>query len=227
MIRISVEYPAVPSTVDCVGVVGFILILKGQAFSLNLCNQYTIQWGKRSRLEIPVGQDLKDQYGLGYHDRLRLEVRGTPKWDGKQGRLELEYDEVSDTFRAFQPVTVPDSRLDSPLVSHEAALDVGANNLVACSTTTGNQYLYGGRELFGQFRETTDEIARLQSKLREGRYSSKRIRGLYRKRTTRRDHAQNALVRDLVERLYEEGVATVYVGDLTGVLETHWSVKVN
>jgi len=94
---------------------------------------------------------------------------------------------VSDTFRAFQPVTVPDSRLDSPLAFHEAALDVGANNLVACSTTTGNQYLYDGRELFGRFRETTDEIARLQSKLREGRYSSKRIRRLYRQRTKRRD----------------------------------------
>jgi len=57
--------------------------------------------GKRSRLEIPVGQELKDEYGLGYHERLRLEVRGNPKWDGKQGRLELEYDEVSDTFRGF------------------------------------------------------------------------------------------------------------------------------
>jgi len=50
---------------------------------------------------------------------------------------------------------------------------------------------------------------------------------LYRQRTKRRDHAQNALVRDLVERLYDEGVATVYVGDLTDVLETHWSVRVN
>jgi len=95
------------------------------------------------------------------------------------------------------------------------------------STTTGNQYLYDGRELFGRFRETTDEIARLQSKLREGRYPSNRIRRLYRQRTKRRDHAQNALVRDLAERLYDEGVATVYVGDLTDVLEAHWSVRVN
>ena len=55
----------------------------------------------------------------------------------------------------------------------------------------------------------------------------KRIRQLYRQRTKRRDHAQNALVRDLVERLYDEGVATVYVGDLTNVLDTHWSVEAN
>ena len=190
-------------------------------------DQYTLETGERSRLEIPVGQDLKDEYGLGYHDRLRLEVAGDPKWKGEQGRLELYYDEVADTFRAIQPVTVPDSRRDSPLAEESAALDVGANNLVACTTTTGQQYLYEGRDLFARFRETTEEIARLQSKLREGRYSSRRIRRLYRKRTRRRDHAQDALVRDLIERLYDEGVSTVYVGNLTDVLSEHWSAEVN
>jgi putative transposase len=190
-------------------------------------DQYTLETGGRSRLEIPVGQDLKDEYGLGYHDRLCLEVAGDPKWKGEQCRLELYYDEVDDTFRAIQPVTVPDSRRDSPLAEESAALDVGANNLVACTTTTGQQYLYEGRDLFARFRETTEEIARLQSKLREGRYSSRRIRRLYRKRTRRRDHAQDALVRDLMERLYDEGVATVYVGDLTDVLSEHWSAAVN
>ena len=104
---------------------------------------------------------------------------------------------------------------------------MGANNLVVCTTTTGQQYLYEGRVLFDRFRETTEEIARLQSKLREGRYSSQRIRRLYRTRTRRRDHAQDALVRDLLERLYAEGVATVYVGDLTDVLSTHWCAEVN
>jgi putative transposase len=190
-------------------------------------DQYALETGERSRVEIPVGQDLKDEYGLGYYDRLRLEVAGDPKWSGEQGRLEIQYDETDHTFRAFQPVTVSNSRQDSPLAFEEAALDVGANNLVACTTTTGQQYLYEGRGLFDRFRETTEEIARLQSKLREGRYSSQRIRRLYRTRTRRRDHAQDALVRDLLERLYAEGVATVYVGDLTDVLSTHWCAEVN
>jgi putative transposase len=190
-------------------------------------DQYTLETGERSRLEIPVGQGLKDEYGLGYHDRLRLEVAGDPKWEGEQGRLELYYDEVADTFRAIQPVTVPDSRRNSPIAEESAALDVGANNLVACTTTTGQQYLYEGRDLFADFRETTEAIARLQSTLREGRYSSRRIRRLYRKRTRRRDHAQDALVRDLMDRLYDEGVATVYVGDLTDVLAAQWSAAVN
>jgi len=35
---VGVEYPALPSTVECVGVVGFILRLKAQVFSLILYN---------------------------------------------------------------------------------------------------------------------------------------------------------------------------------------------
>ncbi len=202
----------------------------GREFRTYIRNtSYSVQWGEHSRLEILVGKDLKDEYGLGYRERLKLEVRGNPNWKEyqKQGRLELYYDEQAQTFRAFQPVTIDDSRLAHPLASEEAALDIGANNLVACTTTTGQQYLYEGRDLFRRFCKTTREIARLQSLLRDGRYSSHRIRRLYDRRTKRRDHAQDALARDLIERLYDEGVSTVYVGDLTDVLETHWSVETN
>ena len=190
-------------------------------------DQYTIKFGERSRLEIPIGSELKDELGLNRNQRLRVEVVGDPKWSGEQGRLELVYDETAESFRAFQPVTIDNSRLDSPLASEEAALDVGANNLVACTTTTGSQYLYNGRDLFEEFRSTTDQIAYYQSLLENQRKSSNRIDRLYRKRTNRRDHAQDTLVRDLVERLYDEGVSTLYVGDIKGVLETHWSARVN
>lgn len=108
-------------------------------------DQYTLEIGGRSRIEVPIGSELKDELGLNRNQRLRLEVSGDPKWSGEQGRLELVYDELADSFRAFQPITVDDSRLDSPLASHEAALDVGANNLVACTTTTGSQYLRWAR----------------------------------------------------------------------------------
>ncbi|MDL0132050.1 transposase [Halobacterium salinarum] len=188
---------------------------------------YTIEWGDRSRLEILVGNELKDRYD--HTGRLRLEIAGDPNWPDykKQGRLDLWYDETESTFRASQPVTVSDDARDTPLADETAALDIGANNLVACTTTTGEQYLYDGRDLFDRFRETTREIARLQSKLEEGRYSSERIRRLYRKRSRRRDHAQEALCRDLLARLYEAGVDTVYIGGLTDVLEAHWSVETN
>ena len=188
---------------------------------------YTVEWGDRSRLEILVGSELKDRYD--HTGRLRLEIAGDPNWPDyeKQGRLDLWYDETDSTFRASQPVTIHDETRDTPLADKKAALDIGANNLVACTTTTSEQYLYDGHKLFHRFRETTREIARLQSKLQEGRYSSERIRRLYRKRTRRRDHAQEALCRDLLERLHSEGVDTVYIGGLTDVLDTHWSVETN
>jgi len=190
-------------------------------------DSYEIQWGDYSRVAVPVGQDLKDEYDMGYFERLRLEVRGDPKWSGKQGELEIQYDEVEDTYRAYQPVTIDESEVDSPLASEEAALDLGVNNLVACTTTTGKQYLYDGEELFEQFRSTTEEIGRLSSKLPAERDTSQRIRRLYRKRSRQRTHAQKALIRDLVERLHDEGVETVYIGDLTGVIESQLSPEIN
>lgn len=205
---------------------------EGRALRTYIRNdQYTLRWASGNReqsiLDVPVGKQLKEEYDIGYRERLRLNVQGDPKWDGEAGQLELYYDEMSDQFRAIQPVTIEDSRLDSPLADESAALDVGANNLVACSTTTGTQLLYEGRDLFDRFRETTYDIAEYQSKLREGRYSSDRIRRLYRRRTRRRDHAQDALARDLMERLHAEGVSTVYVGALKGILDKHWSVEAN
>ena len=189
-------------------------------------DQYTLQWGERSRLEIPVGQQLKDEYGLGYHERLRLEVVGDPRWDGDPGQLKIQYDEITDTYRAHQPVTVDETELDSPLASEKAALDVGANNLVACTTTTGMQYLYRGRRLFKRFLETSNEIAVYEAKA-DGCTPTNRVLRLYRRRSKRRNHAQDALVRDLLKRLHEEGVSRLYVGDLTGIVESHWSATVN
>jgi len=75
--------------------------------------------------------------------------------------------------------------------------------------------------------ETTNAIASAQAKLPDGQHTSQRIKRLYRKRSRRRDHAVNALLRDLVERLEAAGVSTLYHGDLTGVLGEYWSVEAN
>lgn len=141
--------------------------------------------------------------------------------------MELKYDSHSNTFKAHQPVeTTADSTQDS-LLPETAALDVGANNLTACTVSTGHQYLYKGRDVFQQFREVTENIAYHQSLLDDDTYTSKRIESLYRTRTRRRDHAQDALIRDLVDKLVDHNVGTVIVGDLKNVLETHWSCTVN
>ena len=188
---------------------------------------YTINWGERSRLEVPIGSQLKDEYGFGRFERLRVAVRGEPHWQGDQGRLHLTYDDVDETYRAHQSVTVTEAEQATPMGTDAAALDIGANVLVACTTTTGDQYWYSGQEPFRQFRETTERIGDAKAKLPAGQQTSTRIQRLYRKRSRRRDHAVNALLRDLVERLHDDGVETIYHGDLTGVLGEYWSVEAN
>jgi putative transposase len=86
---------------------------------------YTLEWGNRSRLEITVGTTLKKEYGLGRAERLRLEVAGQPKWEGDPCRLELYFDESTETFRAIQPVEVPEDQQDSQAV-RGGCLDPGS-----------------------------------------------------------------------------------------------------
>ena len=109
-----------------------------------------------------------------------MEIVADPKWPDyeKQGRLDLWSDETDSTFRASQPVTVSAEPRDTPLVSEKAVLDIGANTLVACTTTTNQHYLYEGCQLFQRFRNTTRHIGELPSKLEGGRDSSERIRRL-------------------------------------------------
>lgn len=156
---------------------------------------YTVEWGERSRVEILVGRELKDEYD--HTGRLPLEVCREVAWPEyeEQGRLEIWYDEADGVFRASQSVTVSDDARNTPLADETAALDIGANTLVAATTTTGQQLLYEGRNLFERFRRQTEEIAEYQSLLDDQRRTSHRIDQLYRRRTRQRNHAQDALVR--------------------------------
>lgn len=67
----------------------------------------------------------------------------------------------------------------------------------------------------------------LQEHLQYDTWSSSRIRRLYRRRTRRVQHLQDALIRDLGEWLVRVGVSEVLIGDLSDVLATHWSAHVN
>jgi len=53
------------------------------------------------------------------------------------------------------------------------------------------------------------------------------IRRIYDEQSRRRDHSRDAAVKHAAKWLLERNVDTVYVGDLTDVLETHWSAEVN
>ena len=201
---------------------------------------YSIELGKCSRLEIPLGKELKEKYGLGYNEKLRLEVKGCPHWDGPDGSLELVYDRDAETFTARQsvgrdtidpvrrftntPALATTSGEDEEVV---AAVDIGANNLAAVVTSEGDHVAFHGRPCFERFHDLTVEIADLQSRLPDGQYYTERIGRLYRRRDEQRNHAQDALVRHLARWLVDRNVTELYVGKLDDVREEHWSATVN
>lgn len=115
------------------------------------------------------------------------------------------YDKSAKAFRARQPVSDAVLRRDDSLATTSgdedvvAALDIGANNLVAATTSAGQQHLYHARPEYKRFCRTTEQIADLQEDLEYGTWSSQRIRELYHRRTERVRHLQDALIRDLAE----------------------------
>lgn len=201
---------------------------------------YSVKLGDCSRLEIPLGKRLKEKYGYGYHEKLRLEVRGCPHWDGLNGSLEIVYDRAAETFTAHQsvgrrhtnpvrrftdtPVLAPPASEDSGVV---AAVDIGANNLAAVVTCEGDHVVFHGRPCLDRFHNLTTKIGDLHSRLPTDRYSTDRIKQLYRRRREQRDHAQDALVRHLARWLVERGVTELYVGKLDDVRGEYWSATVN
>lgn len=66
---------------------------------------YTVEWGEHSRIELALGSQLKEKYGIPLNQRLRVRIKGNPQYDGKGGRLELVYDRSTESFTAHQPVT--------------------------------------------------------------------------------------------------------------------------
>jgi putative transposase len=201
---------------------------------------YTLDWDEdRSTLEFGVGDVLEDRYDFDHQERITLEVHGNPQWDGADSRLELVYDEATDTLRVKHPVRIQPDRLQEQRLdafthtlntentTHSAAIDVGANNILAIVTATGDTTVYHARPLFKQFHQYSEQIAILQSDLPDGRYSSWRIQRRYDERGRKRDHARDAAVKQAAEWLLERNITTVYVGNLTDVLDAHWSASVN
>ena len=201
---------------------------------------YDFDWNKdKSVLEFGVGDTLEDKYNFDHNERVTLEVRGNPQWNGDDSRLELIYDAAANTLRVQHPVriqtaTVKQQRLDafthtldSENTMQTAALDVGANNTLAVVTDHSETSVYHARPGFERFKHLSERIAELQSELPDNQYTSNRIQRLYDKRGRKRDHARDAAVKHVADWLLNHTVDTVYVGDLTDVLRTHWSTTVN
>ncbi|MFC5970217.1 transposase [Halomarina salina] len=203
---------------------------------------YEFEWTTEgATVQFTIGQALKEKYDYGYFERLRLDVQGMPRWIGNDGTLELCYDEDHETVRVNHTVRQPvlrtsghshtrtghANRLAHSSDAQFAAIDLGANNTITAVTSAGEAVVCNARPEFDRFRSLSEHIATLQSQLPESVYSSTQIQRTYARRRDRRDHHRNAIVRLVAEWLSKAGTEYIVVGDLTDVLSTHWSARVN
>ena len=192
--------------------------------------RYWKRRGKRE-LRIIIRNDcyrLGDKY-LYLPKGLKLKYWGRPKWHGKQGSLEIIYDEVDGVWRGFMAVRVekpPKRGGNKPL-----HIDLGIVNLATVWHEGMKQPIaFSGRAVLADWWYWTKKIAREQSRVaRINRArTSRRIRKMYRIRRRRFRHAVNAMIKTIVEYAYTNGVSKIVVGDLKGIRENnHKNSKAN
>ena len=135
------------------------------------CDCYKIESGY---LKLPKG--------------LKLRIKGKLKWSGKQGRLEIIYDDVDEVWRGFMVVRieVPPKRGGNKSLY----IDLGVINL-AMIWYEGIKHpiAFSGRSLLADWWYWTRKIGREQSRLAKvnGVKTSRRLRSLFRIRQRRLD----------------------------------------
>jgi len=186
--------------------------------------------GKRE-LRIIIRNDcykIDDKY-LYLPKGLKLRYKGRLKWHGKQGRLEIIYDEVDEVWRGFMTV-----RVERPPVrggNKPLYIDLG----VRCLATIWHEGMkqpiaFRGGELLWDWWYWTKKIVREQSrvaKINKAR-TSRRIRKMYRIRKRRFRHAVNTMIKMIVEYAVQTGLSRIVVGNLKGIRDNnHKNSKVN
>ncbi|KUH32769.1 transposase [Thermococcus celericrescens] len=163
---------------------------------------------------------------LGKFGRLRIQFKGRIHLKGKQGRLEIIYDDVKRKWYAHVSFTVEEKIIGDewveiprkPLGDLSAGIDLGVNNLMAVYVENGESFLVNGRPLKSIAFYWRRRIAEYQSKLnRSGAKKSRKLKRMHEKAKLQAKHYINTVVRQTVERLYHLGVSRILVGYPKGI----------
>jgi putative transposase len=185
----------------------------------------------RRELRIIVRSDcyrVDDRY-LYLPKLLRLKYEGELMWKGKQGRLEIIYDEVDEVCRGFMSVKVEKPPLrggNKPLY-----IDLGVVNLATLWFEGLKQPIaFSGKRILSDWWYWTRNIAKEQRRLARvnGAKTSRKLRRLYRMRQRRFRHAVNAMIKTIVEDAYQLGISKIVLGRLKNIrTENHNNNKAN
>jgi len=161
---------------------------------------------------------------------LKIRITGEIRWKGKQGRLEIFYDDLTGRWYAYQSVEVDQPRrITSP--EKRAFVDIGVVNITIAWIEGEEQLIaFSGKPLLADWYYWTEKIAYYQSIAMKTnkRYTTRRIRKYYRKRQLRFRHAINTIIYRFVKLCYEKGVTEIIVGDVRGIRQgNHKNSKAN
>ncbi|MCG2864476.1 MAG: transposase [Vulcanisaeta sp.] len=191
---------------------------------------------RQDRYEVDVERRviiLKD-FGM------EIKFVGRLRWFGKQGRLEIIYDDTRNAWYAYIPVEVgveetktgKKSRhivkgerkaiqIATPKGNRVASIDLGINNLASVVVDDGTWLLYKGvraKEDYFYFMKRIAEIQSLRDTLKGKLLDdaidelNHEIRRLYSKLVRRLLHLYRNLASHLLKQLHELGVSTIYLG---------------
>ncbi|AHF79425.1 Putative transposase 2 [Thermococcus paralvinellae] len=159
--------------------------------------------------------------GLGKFKQLEVQFKGRIHLRGKQGRLEIIYDDVKRKWYAHISFNVEEKLIrgewvklpKEPLGNLSAGIDLGVNNLMAVYVENGESFLVNGRPLKSIVFYWQRKIAEYQSKLnKSGCKGSRRLKRMHEKAKLQAKHYINTVVRQTVERLYQLGVSRIVIG---------------
>jgi putative transposase len=143
--------------------------------------------------------------------KLALKFKGKLRWRGKQGRLEIIYNEARRSWYAHIPVEVQSNA--KPEGSLRASVDLGIVNLATVYVEDGSWYVFKGGSVLSQYEYYSRRIAVAQKTLATHKQKrSRHLKLLYEKRRRFLKHALNSMVRKIMEELKEKGAGEVVVG---------------
>jgi len=152
---------------------------------------------------------------------IKIRITGSFKWSGKQGRLEIYYDELTGRWYGHQSISVIiQPRHTNP--PRRAFVDLGVINIiVAWIEDDVEPIAFSGRTLLADWHYWTNKISYYQSlaKRVNGKDTTKRIKKLYRKRKRRFRDRINKIVRKFIDICASKNVSEIVCGDLRGIRE--------
>jgi len=197
--------------------------------------------GRKLLLVIRQDRYVVDEQKLVLKDyHLEINFAGRLRWHGKQGRLEIYYDETRNAWYASIPVEVgvektkngrrskhivrgerKSIQVKSPKGSKMASIDLGINVLASVVIDDGTWLLYKGVRAKEDYFYLGKRIAEAQSSADKARnineyeayYELNRERRrLFKKLARRLLHLYRNFASHLMRELHERGVSTIYLG---------------